>query len=41
MTVEEFAAEFDENLDDGTLYAEYRRLAAAQAALASAEARDK
>ena len=32
-TAEEFAAEFDENLDDGTLYAEYRRLAAEQAAL--------
>ena len=28
-----FAAEFDENLDDGTLYAKYRRLAAEQAAL--------
>jgi len=33
LAVEEFAAEFDENLDDGTLYAEYRRLAAEQAAL--------
>jgi sugar diacid utilization regulator len=33
LTVEEFAAEFDENLDDVTLYAEYRRLAAEQAAL--------
>ena len=33
LTAEEFAAEFDENLDDGTLYAEYRRLAAEQAAL--------
>jgi sugar diacid utilization regulator len=29
----EFAAEFDEHLDDGTLYAKYRRLAAEQAAL--------
>ena len=33
VTVEEFAAEFDEHLDDGTLYAEYRRLAAEQDAL--------
>jgi sugar diacid utilization regulator len=33
VTVEELAAEFDENLDDGTLHAEYRRLAAEQAAL--------
>ena len=33
VTAEDFAAEFDENLDDGTLYAEYRRLAAEQAAL--------
>ena len=33
FTAEECAAEFDENLDDGTLYAEYRRLAAEQAAL--------
>ena len=33
VTAEEFAAEFDENLDDGNLYAEYRRLAAEQAAL--------
>jgi len=33
LTVEEFAAEFDENLDDATFYAEYRRLAAEQAAL--------
>ena len=33
VTAEEFAAEFDENLDDGTLYAEYRRLVAEQAAL--------
>ena len=33
LTAEEFAAEFDENLDDGKLYAEYRRLAAEQAAL--------
>ena len=30
---EEFRAEFDENLDDGNLYAKYRRLAAEQAAL--------
>ena len=33
LTAEEFAAEFDENRDDGTLYAKYRRLAAEQAAL--------
>ena len=33
VTAEECAAEFDENLHDGTLYAEYRRLAAEQAAL--------
>src|ERR1700758_1297212 len=33
VTAEELAAELDENLDDGTLYAEYRRLAAEQAAL--------
>ena len=33
LTAEDFAAEFDENLDDGTLYAKYRRLAAEQAAL--------
>jgi sugar diacid utilization regulator len=33
LTAEEFVAEFDENRDDGTLYAEYRRLAAEQAAL--------
>jgi sugar diacid utilization regulator len=33
VTAEDFAAEFDENLHDGTLYAEYRRLAAEQAAL--------
>jgi len=33
LTAEELAAEFDENLDDGTFYAEYRRLAAEQAAL--------
>ncbi len=33
VTAEEFAAEFDENLDDGKLYAKYRRLAAEQAAL--------
>ena len=33
FTAEEFAAEFDENLHDGTLSAEYRRLAAEQAAV--------
>jgi sugar diacid utilization regulator len=33
LTAEEFAAEFDESLDDGKLHAEYRRLAAQQAAL--------
>jgi hypothetical protein len=33
LTAEEFAVEFDENLDDGKFYAEYRRLAAEQAAL--------
>ena len=33
FTDEEFAAAFDENLGDGKLYAEYRRLAAEQAAL--------
>ena len=33
LTAEELAAEFDENLDDVALYAEYRRLAAEQAAL--------
>jgi len=33
VTAEECAAEFDENPDDGTLHAEYRRLAAEQAAL--------
>jgi chloramphenicol 3-O-phosphotransferase len=33
VTAEECAAEFDENRDDGTLQAEYRRLAAEQAAL--------
>jgi GAF domain-containing protein len=33
LTAEDFPAEFDENLDDGTWYAEYRRLAAEQAAL--------
>ena len=33
FTAEECAAEFDEHLDDGTLYAKYRRLAAEQAAL--------
>ena len=33
LTVEELAAEFDENRDDSTLYAKYRRLAAEQAAL--------
>ena len=33
LAAEEFAAEFDENLDDGKWYAKYRRLAAEQAAL--------
>ena len=33
VTAEEFAAEFDENLNDGKLYAEFRRLAAEQAAV--------
>jgi sugar diacid utilization regulator len=33
LTAKEFRAEFDENLDDGKLHAEYRRLAAEQAAL--------
>src|SRR4029077_7149514 len=33
VTAQDFAAEFDENLDDGTLHAEYRRLAAEQDAL--------
>jgi sugar diacid utilization regulator len=33
LTAEDFAAEFDEILDDGKLYAEYRRLVAEQAAL--------
>src|ERR1700754_5122412 len=33
VTAEEFAADFDDNLGDGTLYAKYRRLAAEQAAL--------
>jgi sugar diacid utilization regulator len=33
LTAEDFAAEFDEHLDDAKLYAEYRRLAAEQAAL--------
>jgi sugar diacid utilization regulator len=33
LTAEELAVEFDENLDDGKLFAEYRRLAAEQAAL--------
>jgi len=33
VTAEEFAAEFEENLDNGTLYAKYRRLAAEQDAL--------
>jgi sugar diacid utilization regulator/uncharacterized protein YoaH (UPF0181 family) len=33
VTAEEFAAEFDENRDDAKLHAEYRRLAAEQAAL--------
>jgi hypothetical protein len=28
LTVEEFPTEFDENPDDGKLYAKYRRLAA-------------
>ena len=33
VTAEDFAAEFDENRDDGQLHAKYRRLAAEQAAL--------
>jgi sugar diacid utilization regulator len=33
LAVENFAVEFDENLDDANFYAEYRRLAAEQAAL--------
>src|SRR6185503_6839832 len=33
VTAEEFAADFDDNLGDATLYAEYRRLVAEQAAL--------
>jgi hypothetical protein len=33
LTAEDFAVEFDENRDAGTLYAEYRRLATEQAAL--------
>jgi sugar diacid utilization regulator len=33
VAAEDFAAEFDENLDDGRLSAKYRRLAAEQAAL--------
>jgi sugar diacid utilization regulator len=33
LTAEDFAAEFDENLGDGKLYAKYRRLVAEQAAL--------
>jgi hypothetical protein len=33
LTAEEFPAEFDESVDNATLYAEYRRLAAEQAAL--------
>jgi sugar diacid utilization regulator len=33
LTAEGFAAEFDEDLDDGKFYAKYRRLAAEQAAL--------
>jgi sugar diacid utilization regulator len=33
LTAEGFPAEFDENLDDGKLYAKYRRLVAEQAAL--------
>jgi PucR C-terminal helix-turn-helix domain/GGDEF-like domain/GAF domain len=33
VAAEDFAAEFDDNLDDANFYAEYRRLAAEQAAL--------
>jgi sugar diacid utilization regulator len=33
VAAEDFAVEFDENLDDANFYAEYRRLAAEQAAL--------
>src|SRR4051812_3161815 len=33
LAADELATEFDENLDDGKLYAKYRRLAAEQAAL--------
>jgi hypothetical protein len=33
LTAKEFAAEFDENLDDGKLHAAYRRLAVEQTAL--------
>ncbi|WP_414687987.1 hypothetical protein [Mycobacterium sp.] len=33
VAADDLAAEFDENLDDGTLAAKYRRLAAEQAAL--------
>jgi sugar diacid utilization regulator len=33
LIAEELAAEFDDNVDDGKLYAKYRRLAAEQAAL--------
>ena len=33
VTAEEFAAEFDENLNEGKLHAKYRRLAAEQAAV--------
>ena len=33
LSAEEFPAEFDESVDNSTLYAEYRRLAAEQAAL--------
>jgi sugar diacid utilization regulator len=33
LTADELAAEFEENLDDGKWYAEYRRLAAEQSAL--------
>jgi hypothetical protein len=33
LTAEEFAVEFDEDLDDGKLYTKYRRLVAEQAAL--------
>jgi hypothetical protein len=33
LIAEDFASEFDENLDDGTFYDEYRRLVAEQDAL--------